>query len=132
MMKDDSGYDYQSQRLPAYTDRILVWSEADNVLRTLEYSKAYNFGPNISDTLSVENMVEKSITYWGYGNLSIDQNSNNPHEAGLLKLDISRSLSELNWQPVFIGMTMRLSASIRSGIGPYNLQGCVLTPILMS
>jgi CDP-glucose 4,6-dehydratase len=66
-----------------------------------EYSKAYNFGPNISDTLSVENMVEKSITYWGYGNLSIDQNSNNPHEAGLLKLDISRAISELNWRPVF-------------------------------
>jgi CDP-glucose 4,6-dehydratase len=67
----------------------------------IEFSKAYNFGPNISDTLSVENMVEKSITYWGYGNLSIDQNSNNPHEAGLLKLDISRAISELNWRPVF-------------------------------
>lgn len=66
-----------------------------------EYSKAYNFGPNISDTLSVANMVEKSISYWGYGNLSIDQNRNNPHEAGLLKLDISRAISELNWRPVF-------------------------------
>lgn len=66
-----------------------------------EYSKAYNFGPNISDTLSVANMVEKSITYWGNGNLSIDQNINNPHEAGLLKLDISRAISELNWRPVF-------------------------------
>lgn len=65
------------------------------------YSKAYNFGPNISDTLSVANMVEKSIEYWGNGNFSIEQNSNNPHEAGLLKLDISRSLSELNWKPVF-------------------------------
>ena len=66
-----------------------------------EYSKAFNFGPNISDTLSVANMVEKSIAYWGNGNLSIDQNSNNPHEAGLLKLDISRALTELNWKPVF-------------------------------
>jgi CDP-glucose 4,6-dehydratase len=46
-------------------------------------------------------MVEKSIEYWGNGNFSIEQNSNNPHEAGLLKLDISRSLSELNWKPVF-------------------------------
>jgi CDP-glucose 4,6-dehydratase len=65
------------------------------------YSKAYNFGPNISDTLSVANMVEKSIEYWGNGKFSIVQNCNNPHEAGLLKLDISRSLSELNWKPVF-------------------------------
>jgi CDP-glucose 4,6-dehydratase len=67
----------------------------------LRYSKEYNFGPNISDTLSVVNMVEKSIDYWGNGNFSIEQNSNNPHEAGLLKLDISRSISELNWKPVF-------------------------------
>lgn len=66
-----------------------------------EYSKAYNFGPHISDTFSVHNMVEKSIEYWGGGKYSIDQNSNNPHEAGLLKLDISRALSELNWKPLF-------------------------------
>jgi CDP-glucose 4,6-dehydratase len=66
-----------------------------------EYSKAYNFGPHISDTFSVHNMVEKSIECWGGGNYSIDQNSNNPHEASLLKLDISRTLSELNWKPLF-------------------------------
>ena len=66
-----------------------------------KFSKAYNFGPNISDTLSVANMVEKSIEYWGNGNFSIEQNISNPHEAGLLKLDISRSLSELKWKPVF-------------------------------
>lgn len=67
----------------------------------LRYSKGYNFGPSISDTLSVSNMVEKSIMYWGNGNFNYDQNSSNPHEAGLLKLDISRALSELNWKPVF-------------------------------
>jgi CDP-glucose 4,6-dehydratase len=66
-----------------------------------EYSKAYNFGPHISDTFSVLNMVEKSIEFWGGGKYSIEQNSNNPHEAGLLKLDISRALSELNWKPLF-------------------------------
>lgn len=66
-----------------------------------EYSKAYNFGPHISDTFSVHNMVEKSIDCWGGGNYNEVQNSNNPHEAGLLKLDISRALSELNWKPIF-------------------------------
>jgi CDP-glucose 4,6-dehydratase len=66
-----------------------------------EYSKEYNFGPHISDTFSVHSMVEKSIDFWGVGNYSIDQNSNNPHEAGLLKLDISRALTELNWKPIF-------------------------------
>jgi CDP-glucose 4,6-dehydratase len=66
-----------------------------------KFSKEYNFGPNISDTFSVRNMVEKSIEYWGGGNYSEEQSFNNPHEAGLLKLDISRALSELNWNPVF-------------------------------
>jgi CDP-glucose 4,6-dehydratase len=64
-------------------------------------SKAYNFGPNISDTLSVENMVQKSIHFWGTGNYVLEENSSNPHEAGILKLDISRAMDELNWKPVF-------------------------------
>ncbi len=67
----------------------------------VKYSRAYNFGPNLSDTFSVQNMVEKSIEFWGGGNYSAEQNINNPHEAGLLKLDISRALSELKWKPVF-------------------------------
>lgn len=67
----------------------------------VSYSKAYNFGPNISDTLSVEDMVQKSIQFWGNGEYMIDENQNNFHEAGLLKLDITRSLTELSWKPIF-------------------------------
>lgn len=67
----------------------------------LKYSTAFNFGPNISDSLSVQQMVKKSIEFWGSGNFIIEKNHHNPHEAGLLKLDISRALSELNWRPVF-------------------------------
>jgi len=65
-----------------------------------KYSQAYNFGPNTYDALSVETMVQKSIEIWGTGSYKTDIDANNPHEAGLLKLDISKALNELNWKPV--------------------------------
>ena len=64
------------------------------------YSQAYNFGPNPSDVLSVEEMVIKSIENWGTGSYKSLIDVNSPHEAGLLKLDISKALKDLNWKPV--------------------------------
>ncbi len=71
----------------------------------ITYAQAYNFGPNTNDTLSVEEMVVKSINYWESGTYNVEVNSNNPHEAGLLKLDISRVTRELNWKPVLNAQT---------------------------
>jgi len=44
-------------------------------------------------------MVEKAIKVWGGGKWKDVSNTNEPHEAGLLRLDISRAQNELNWQP---------------------------------
>lgn len=66
----------------------------------LGYSDAYNFGPNTSDALSVEEMVIRSINCWGGGTYKAVINNSNPHEAGLLKLDISKALNDLSWRPV--------------------------------
>lgn len=66
----------------------------------LNYSEAFNFGPRASDALSVEEMVSRSINSWGSGSYKIESNINNPHEAGLLKLDISKALNKLSWKPV--------------------------------
>ncbi len=66
----------------------------------VKYSQAYNFGPNTNDALSVEEMVVKSINCWASGTYNVEVNSNNPHEAGLLKLDITKVTTELNWKPV--------------------------------
>ncbi len=70
-------------------------------LDPIKYAQAYNFGPNTSDALSVEEMVKRSIVNWGTGSYTAVVDFNNPHEAGLLKLDISKALNELNWKPVF-------------------------------
>jgi CDP-glucose 4,6-dehydratase len=66
----------------------------------IKYAQAYNFGPNINDALSVEEIVINSIKCWESGTYNIEVNNHNPHEAGLLKLDISKAIRDLNWKPV--------------------------------
>lgn len=65
----------------------------------IAFAQAYNFGPNSEDALSVEDMVKAAISSWGAGEYKIEQKANQPHEAGLLKLDISKVKSELFWSP---------------------------------
>jgi CDP-glucose 4,6-dehydratase len=65
------------------------------------YSQAYNFGPHEADALTVEEMVQKSLEIWGKGQYKSVIHSMNPHEAGLLKLDIQKALKELAWKPAF-------------------------------
>jgi CDP-glucose 4,6-dehydratase len=65
----------------------------------LKFNQAYNFGPSISDALPVEDMLKLAIQSWGKGDYKIEYCENQPHEAGLLKLDISKAVSELKWKP---------------------------------
>jgi CDP-glucose 4,6-dehydratase len=67
----------------------------------VNYSEAFNFGPQINDALPVSKMVEQAISCWGAGEFFVSQTVNQPHEAGLLKLDISKVINELGWQPKF-------------------------------
>jgi CDP-glucose 4,6-dehydratase len=63
------------------------------------FSHAYNFGPYPEDHLTVKELVELSIKTWGSGKWKDMSDHNQPHEAGLLKLDISKAINELNWRP---------------------------------
>lgn len=64
-----------------------------------KYSQAYNFGPQASDALTVEQMLNLAISCWGSGEYVFEQVKGQPHEAGLLKLDISKATHELSWKP---------------------------------
>jgi CDP-glucose 4,6-dehydratase len=66
----------------------------------IKYSDSFNFGPNPEDVLSVEELVKLSIANWGFGRYQIENAENYFHEAGILKLDISKSISNLNWKPL--------------------------------
>ncbi|MFC3335482.1 CDP-glucose 4,6-dehydratase [Flavobacterium palustre] len=67
--------------------------------KPLQFSQAYNFGPQLSDALPVEEMLQLAIQSWGKGEYIVEQLEGQPHEAGLLKLDISKAIAELRWQP---------------------------------
>ncbi len=64
-----------------------------------DFAEAWNFGPNDEDCKPVSWVLEKMVSLWGDGgSWKIDKN-NNPHEAGFLKLDCSKSLKRLKWVP---------------------------------
>lgn len=63
------------------------------------HAQAYNFGPDSQDALPVFEMVDTAIKCWGSGSYEVIKTSAEPHEAGLLKLDISKAIAELNWKP---------------------------------
>lgn len=65
----------------------------------VQFSQAYNFGPHLSDALPVEEMLKLAITSWGKGEYKVESVEEQPHEAGLLKLDISKAINDLKWQP---------------------------------
>ncbi|MEP7318904.1 MAG: CDP-glucose 4,6-dehydratase [Panacibacter sp.] len=64
-----------------------------------QISKAYNFGPYPDDHLTVKDLVELAIQIWGSGEWNDVSDHTQPHEASLLKLDISKAIRELNWKP---------------------------------
>jgi CDP-glucose 4,6-dehydratase len=68
-------------------------------MRSILYAQGYNFGPHSTDLLTVEDMTKLAVDIWGEGNFEFSQLSSQPHEAGLLSLDITKADKELNWQP---------------------------------
>lgn len=62
-----------------------------------EYSEAWNFGPPERDEQSVEYIVDHMIRSWGDGASWKQDEGFNPHEAGYLKLDSSKSRMRLGW-----------------------------------
>jgi CDP-glucose 4,6-dehydratase len=62
-------------------------------------SPAYNFGPQPHDHLPVGQLVQQAIANWGNGEWVNASDKSQPHEAGLLQLDITLADKELHWQP---------------------------------
>lgn len=80
-----------------------------------EFSQSFNFGPCTNDALSVLEMVELAINRWKGGSYEILQKVNQPHEAGLLKLDINKAQNHLGWEP-----KMRASEAVALSIEWYQ------------
>lgn len=77
----------------------------------LQFARAWNFGPDLSDARTVEWVVQRVSALWPGGvPWSVDEGTH-PHEAGLLSLDSSRAHRELGWTPL-IGLQEGLAATV--------------------
>jgi CDP-glucose 4,6-dehydratase len=81
----------------------------------VKFSDAWNFGPYNEDVLTVQQVAQQAIAEWGGGEFITPAVIDQPHEAGLLKLDISKSISGLNWKP-----RLDSSGAIRKTISWYK------------
>ena len=70
-----------------------------------EFAEAWNFGPNDDGAIPVVQMVQEMQKIWNKIDYQIDQDTNNPHEAGLLKLDCSKARIKLNWKNIWSSNT---------------------------
>lgn len=64
-----------------------------------QYAQAWNFGPNDDGIKSVGKIVEYMANRWGNGASWAIEAREQPHEAQLLRLDISRAKHVLGWIP---------------------------------
>lgn len=64
-----------------------------------KFSTAYNFGPLSTDNWLVIDLVRLAIKEWGAGSFETPKQKQGPHEAQLLKLDINKAATELEWMP---------------------------------
>jgi len=63
------------------------------------FDEAWNFGPNDTDCQSVGWITNRLIELNNFPNHWVQDLGFNPHEANLLKLDISKAKNRLGWKP---------------------------------
>jgi CDP-glucose 4,6-dehydratase len=66
----------------------------------IKYSEGWNFGPFTHEVYTVKQVVEQILTITKNGNWRDLSESNAPHEANLLLLDISKAVQKLHWKPI--------------------------------
>lgn len=69
-------------------------------INPVKFSEAWNFGPNDNDVWEVDSVLKQITNLWPGASWSQDRDCN-PHEAMLLKLDISKASAILGWSPTW-------------------------------
>ena len=70
------------------------------VLEGSTYAEAWNFGPSEEDARTVGWIVDQMANRWGEDAKWTLDTDEHPHEAGYLKLDISKVSGRLHWSPM--------------------------------
>ncbi len=67
-----------------------------------QFSEPWNFGPSASSKkLTVDEIVRKVIHEWDKKGVKYGTKNNTFHEAGILRLDSSKAIKNLNWKSVY-------------------------------
>jgi CDP-glucose 4,6-dehydratase len=65
-----------------------------------EFAEAWNFGPDDHDAKPVEWLADRVVTLWGdSASWSNTADSQQPHEAGFLRLNCDKAKGRLGWKP---------------------------------
>jgi CDP-glucose 4,6-dehydratase len=66
-----------------------------------EFAQAWNFGPSDEDSLPAAEVVRRIKSHWDAFEYVLQPKAEQPHEAGLLKLDCAKARTLLKWRPVW-------------------------------
>lgn len=75
-------------------------------------SDSYNFGPEISDTTSVRDVISQAIQSYPQARVQFGEVDSGPHEAGLLNLDISKAKSNLGISALW-GLSQAIACTMK-------------------
>lgn len=77
-----------------------LWLGALMYDRPAEYAGAWNFGPDHEAAVTVEQLVQMFLEYWGQGQYEV-RRPDTLHEANTLELDTSKANSLMAWKRVY-------------------------------
>jgi CDP-glucose 4,6-dehydratase len=81
---------------PLYGYLLLALKLSDDVQK---FSGSWNFGPSPTDNFSVSELANMAVALWEKGKVTVARDELAPHEAQLLRLDISKATERLKWTP---------------------------------
>jgi CDP-glucose 4,6-dehydratase len=67
--------------------------------RQEQFASAFNFGPSDDEIWTVEKVADHTAALWGNEAAWVNDPEPGVHEAGILRLDVSKARAELGWQP---------------------------------
>lgn len=65
-----------------------------------KYSEGFNFGPYDDSVLTVKDVAQKIVDFWGQGEVVV-QKTDDLYEAKLLQLNIQKAKEVLDWEPLY-------------------------------
>jgi CDP-glucose 4,6-dehydratase len=72
---------------------------AEKLCQDKSTATTWNFGPELADCVSAENVADKLCLLWSETARWQGETTDFPHEAGLLRLDASQAQQMLKWRP---------------------------------